>query len=184
VAARELDARAPLCGETEHPESNVLMAHRHSNPAQEFRVARRSGGFSRIFGAAANRTSQAAGRASAFMMATGVVLVWAVTGPLFQYSDTWQLVINTGTTIVTFLMVFLIQNSQNRDSAAMQVKLDELIRVSAAQNSFVGIEHLTDDELEDIRTKCERRAEAEKVGEASVKRTGRKAMEAADRAVG
>src|SRR5438876_6399765 len=66
-----------------------------------------------------------------------------MTGPLFQFSDTWQLVINTGTTIVTFLMVFLIQNSQNRDAAAIQVKLDKLIRVSKAQNSFVGIEHLT-----------------------------------------
>jgi low affinity Fe/Cu permease len=91
---------------------------------------------------------------------------------------------HTGTTIVTFLMVFLIQNSQNRDSAAIQVKLDELIRVSAAHNSFVGIEHLTDDELEDIRTKCERRAEAEKVGEDSVKRTGEKARKAAERVAG
>jgi low affinity Fe/Cu permease len=142
-----------------------------------------SGGFSRIFGDVANKTSQAAGRASAFMIAAGVVLVWAITGPLFQYSDTWQLVINTGTTIVTFLMVFLIQNSQNRDSAAIQVKLDELIRVSTAHNSFVGIEHLTDDELEEIRGKCEKRAEAEKAGEASVKRTGEKARKAAERAV-
>ena len=114
------------------------------------------------------------------MIATSVVIVWAVTGPIFHYSDTWQLVINTGTTIITFLMVFLIQNSQNRDSAAIQVKLDELIRVSAAHNSFVGIEHLTDDELEDIRTKCESRAEAEKVGEATVERTGKKAKRAAD----
>ena len=88
--------------------------------------------------------------------------------------------INTGTTIVTFLMVFLIQNSQNRDSAAIQVKLDELIRVSAAHNSFVGIEHLTDEELEEIRTKCERRAEAEKVGEETVKTAGKKAKRAAD----
>ena len=92
--------------------------------------------------------------------------------------------INTGTTIVTFLMVFLIQNSQNRDSAAIQVKLDELIRVSTAHNSFVGIEHLNDNELQEIRTKCERRAEAEKAGEASVKRTGKKAKRAADSAVG
>ena len=92
--------------------------------------------------------------------------------------------INTGTTIVTFLMVFLIQNSQNRDSAAIQVKLDELIRVSTAHNSFVGIEHLTDDELEEIRTKCERRAEAEKVGELNVEKTGKKASQAAERAVG
>jgi low affinity Fe/Cu permease len=111
-------------------------------------------------------------------------VVWAITGPLFQYSDTWQLVINTGTTIVTFLMVFLIQNSQNRDGAAIQVKLDELIRVSTAHNSFVGIEHLTDEELEDIRTKCELRAEAEKAGEDSVKRTGEKARKAAERVAG
>jgi low affinity Fe/Cu permease len=141
-------------------------------------------GVSHLFGKIANRTSQAAGRASAFMVAFGVVIVWAVTGPLFGYSDTWQLVINTGTTIVTFLMVFLIQNSQNRDGAAIQVKLDELIRVSAAHNSFVGIEHLTDDELEDIRIKCELRAKAEKVGEATVERTGQKARQAADQAVG
>jgi low affinity Fe/Cu permease len=141
------------------------------------------GGFSRIFGEIANKTSAAAGRASAFMVAAAVVIVWAVTGPIFNYSDTWQLVINTGTTIVTFLMVFLIQNSQNRDGAAIQVKLDELIRVSAAQNSFVGIEHLTDEELEDIRDRCERRAEAEKAGEASVKRAAKKARKAADRAV-
>ena len=151
--------------------------------AQKEAKPQNGGGFSRLFGDVANKTSQAAGRASAFVIAAGVVIVWAVTGPMFQYSDTWQLVINTGTTIVTFLMVFLIQNSQNRDSAAIQVKLDELIRVSTAHNSFVGIEHLTDDELEEIRIKCERRAEAEKVGEASVKRTGEKAKVAADYAV-
>src|SRR3954462_1078327 len=138
------------------------------------------GDFGRIFGDVANKTSQAAGRASTFILAAGVVLVWAITGPLFQYSDTWQLVINTGTTIVTFLMVFLIQNSQNRDSAAIQVKLDELIRVSGVQNSFVGIEQLTDDELDEIRTKCELRANAEKVGEETVKNTGKKAKRAAD----
>ena len=147
---------------------------------QHKKKSAKGGGFSRFFGDLANKTSQAAGRASAFLIAAGVVLVWAITGPLFQYSDTWQLVINTGTTIVTFLMVFLIQNSQNRDGAAIQVKLDELIRVSSAHNSFVGIEHLTDDELEEIRDKCERRAEAEKVGEESVKRAHAKAKEAAD----
>jgi len=137
-----------------------------------------------LFGKIASRTSQAAGRASTFVVASLVVIIWAVTGPVFGYSDTWQLVINTGTTIVTFLMVFLIQNSQNRDSAAIQVKLDELIRVSSAHNSFVGIEHLTDEELEDIRTKCELRAKAERAGEASVERAGEKARQAADRAVG
>ena len=142
------------------------------------------GGVGRFFGEVANTTSLAVGRASAFIVAASVVLVWAVTGPLFGYSDTWQLVINTGTSVVTFLMVFLIQNSQNRDSAAIQVKLDELIRVSTAHNSFVGIEHLTHDELEEIRDKCEQRAEAEKAGEASVKRTGEKAEAAAERATG
>jgi low affinity Fe/Cu permease len=158
------------------------MASEKGKPREKTHPQKDGRRFSKIFGEVANKTSLAAGRASAFMIAAGVV--WAITGPLFQYSDTWQLVINTGTTIVTFLMVFLIQNSQNRDGAAIQVKLDELIRVSTAHNSFVGIEHLTDDELEDIRTKCERRAEAEKVGEASVERTGKKAKQAADRAVG
>jgi low affinity Fe/Cu permease len=141
------------------------------------------GGISRIFSDIANHISQAAGRASVFILAAGTIIVWATTGPLFQYSDTWQLVINTGTSVVTFLMVFLIQNSQNRDSAAIQVKLDELIRVSTAHNSLVGIEHLTDDELQDIRDKCEQRAEAEKAGAADVKRAGEKAKKAADRPV-
>jgi len=118
-----------------------------------------------------------------FILAVSVVIVWAVSGPLFGFSDTWQLVINTGTTIVTFLMVFLIQNSQNRDSAAIQVKLDELIRVGAARNSMVGIEHLTDDELEDIRGKCEARAAAEKAGEKTVEKTGKNARRAAERVV-
>ena len=158
------------------------MANENENP-RKGGSHEQPGGFSRIFGDVANKTSQAAGKASTFALAAGVVLVWAITGPLFHYSDTWQLVINTGTTIVTFLMVFLIQNSQNRDSAAIQVKLDELIRVSTAHNSFVGIEHLTDEELEDIRSKCERRAEAEKDGDEAVKRTGDKARNAAERAV-
>lgn len=141
-------------------------------------------GFAKYFGDIANWTSRAAGRGVTFIVAFGIIVVWAITGPIFKYSDTWQLVINTGTTIVTFLMVFLIQNSQNRDSAAIQVKLDELIRVSTAQNSFIGIEHLTDDELEEIRNRCERRAEAEKIAELSVERTGERARQAADEAVG
>jgi low affinity Fe/Cu permease len=137
-----------------------------------------------LFGDAANRTSLAAGRATTFMLAVLVVIAWAITGPIFNFSDTWQLVINTGTTIVTFLMVFLIQNSQNRDSAAIQVKLDELIRVSTAQNSLVGIEHLTDEELEEIRDKCEKRAAADQGSEGAVQKTGKKARRAAERVVG
>ena len=158
------------------------MAGERREPQEKGGATQEPGGFSRVFGDVANKTSQAAGRATAFILATGVVVVWAVTGPLFGYSDTWQLVINTGTTIVTFLMVFLIQNSQNRDSAAIQVKLDELIRVGAARNSLVGIEHLTDDELEDLRSKCEARAKAEKVGEETVKQAGEKARKAAAQA--
>jgi low affinity Fe/Cu permease len=134
-------------------------------------------GFSQTFGDIASHTSQAAGRAGTFLIAALIIVIWAVTGPIFNYSDTWQLIINTGTTIVTFLMVFLIQNSQNRDSAAIQVKLDELIRVSTARNSFVGIEHLTDEELESLRKTCESRAAA--AGDV-VKRTGRQARKAAD----
>jgi low affinity Fe/Cu permease len=107
----------------------------------------------RFFGDLAKRTSYEAGRAPAFLLAAAVVVIWALSGPLFNFSDTWELIINTGTTIVTFLMVFLIQNSQNRDSAAIQVKLDELIRVGAARNSLVGIEHLTVHEIEEIRKK-------------------------------
>ncbi|BEV46149.1 low affinity iron permease family protein [Afipia carboxidovorans] len=143
----------------------------------------RNGDMTRVFAEIANWTSQAAGRASTFILAALVVFIWAMSGPIFHYSDTWQLVINTGTTIITFLMVFLIQSSQNRDSAAIQVKLDELIRVSAAQNSFVGIEHLTDAELEEIRIKCETRAEVEKAGERTVEETTVKAEIAGQRAI-
>ena len=92
----------------------------------------------------------ASGRPWAFALAVLSVLVWLLTGPMFHYSDTWQLVINTSTTIITFLMVFLIQNTQNRDNAAIQAKLDELIRVTNAKNGFIGIEKLTDKELEGI----------------------------------
>jgi low affinity Fe/Cu permease len=108
------------------------------------------------FSQAASATSRWTGRPAAFLLCCAVVVVWAVSGPLFGYSDTWQLVINTGTTIVTFLMVFLIQNTQNRDNAALQAKLDELIRASQAKNDFIGIEHLSDDELDSILEECER----------------------------
>jgi low affinity Fe/Cu permease len=115
----------------------------------------------RIFTAIANRISAFVGQPSAFVIALAFIIVWGLTGPLFSYSDTWQLVVNTSTTIVTFLIVFLIQNSQNRDAAALQAKLDELIRVSkAARNEFIGIEHLTDKELETIRMELERESGA------------------------
>lgn len=110
----------------------------------------------RFFTSVANRIASFVGQPVAFALAFGTVLLWGLTGPVFGYSDTWQLVINTSTTIVTFLMVFLIQNSQNRDAAAMQAKLDELIRShEGARNQFVGIEHLTDRELQSIRLKLE-----------------------------
>lgn len=110
----------------------------------------------RIFTAFAHRVASWAGQPFAFILAMSVIICWIVTGPLFHYSDTWQLIINTGTTIVTFLMVFLIQNAQNRDGSAIQAKLDELIRaVSDARNQFIGIEHLTEAELEQIKTVLE-----------------------------
>ena len=127
----------------------------------------------------ANAASRGAGRAITFALAVLVILVWAITGPVFGFSDTWQLIINTGTTIVTFLMVFLIQNSQNRDNAAMQVKLDELIRTGHGRNKFVGIEHLSDDEIEALRKRTEARA-AHEDGNSKVQRIGKKARRAAD----
>lgn len=112
----------------------------------------------KIFTKIANKVAHLAGLPLTFAACCLIVIVWGVSGPLFGFSDTWQLVINTGTTIITFLMVFLIQNTQNRDGAAMQAKLDELIRVSKGHNHFIGIEHLTESEVEEIRTKCEQAA--------------------------
>ena len=111
---------------------------------------------SKAFTKLANNVSKAAGRPLTFGLCVGLVLLWAASGPIFKFSETWQLVINTGTTIVTFLMVFLIQNTQNRDNAALQAKLDELIRVTRAENAFIGIEKLTDHELEAILEECEK----------------------------
>jgi low affinity Fe/Cu permease len=135
------------------PPRNFNDANMPTYPAHKPRnIARR-------FSSIANYVATASGRPGAFVASVLVVVIWAACGPIFQYSDTWQLVINTGTTIVTFLMVFLIQNSQNRDNAAIQVKLDELIRVTAAKNFFIGIEHLTEAEITRLREMCERRAD-------------------------
>jgi low affinity Fe/Cu permease len=104
----------------------------------------------------AQRTAKTMGSAWAFLIALGIVLAWAATGPVFHYSVTWQLVINTGTTIVTFLMVFVIQNTQNRDTRVVQLKLDELIRaVATARNELVDMEALSDAELERLQAQFE-----------------------------
>ena len=113
----------------------------------------------RFFGNLASRAAYLMGHPAAFIGATATCIIWAISGPLFNYSDTWQLVINTATTVLTFLAVFLIQNSQNRDGAAIQAKLDEiLIAVKKARSGLVGIEHLTDAELEALRAALEREA--------------------------
>ncbi len=105
----------------------------------------------------AHRTSRGVGSPWAFILAVLVIVVWGLTGPIFHFSDTWQLVINTGTTIVTFLMVFLIQNTQNRDAIAIHLKLDELIRaLKGARNKLVDLEELSDEELEELRLEFRR----------------------------
>jgi low affinity Fe/Cu permease len=111
------------------------------------------------FTAFAGAVSKWTGRPLAFILCCALVIVWALSGPLFAFSDTWQLVINTTTTIVTFLMVFLIQNTQNRDNSAIQAKLDEIIRVGDSDNKYIGIEHLSDEELEKILEQVEKSAQ-------------------------
>jgi low affinity Fe/Cu permease len=109
-----------------------------------------------VFEKVANLIARAMGRPLTFLICCLLVLVWAATGPIFHFSDTWQLVINTGTTIVTFLMVFLIQNSQNREGAALQVKLDELIRaLETAENRYIGLERRTEREIDEMRPNTE-----------------------------
>ena len=113
----------------------------------------------RFFATLASRSAYAIGQPAAFLIAVLACIIWAVTGPLFHYSDTWQLVINTATTVLTFLAVFLIQNMQNRDGAAVQAKLDEiLIAVSKARTELVGIENMTDEELTELKAAIEREA--------------------------
>lgn len=122
-------------------------------------------GWKSTFTHLASATAKAVGSPVSFAAAIGVVLAWAVTGPIFHFSDTWQLVINTGTTVVTFLMVFLIQHSQNRDSTALQLKLDEIIRsLSGAHNSLIDLEELTDRQLADLQEQYQ------KLGEEALRR--------------
>jgi low affinity Fe/Cu permease len=135
----------------------------------------------KLFGRFADSVSRWAGQPGAFLLAMASVVIWAATGPVFHYSETWQLVINTGTTIITFLMVFVIQNAQNRDGAAIQAKLDEIIRASASENAFIGIEHLSQEEVEAFRSRCEAAASR---AEGAIDRANKRAAEAADRATG
>jgi len=122
----------------------------------------RNSAFNRLAKAAARFT----GRPLCFALAVGVVLAWLVSGPIFKFSDTWQLVINTGTTIITFLMVFLIQSTQNRDTEAMQIKLDELIRATrGANNRLLDLEELEEGELEEFRDRYEAMAEKARLSE-------------------
>jgi low affinity Fe/Cu permease len=136
----------------------------------------------KVFTRFANGVAHAAGKPMTFALCCLAIVLWGSSGPLFGFSDTWQLIINTSTTIITFLMVFLIQNTQNRDGAAIQAKLDELIRSSAAKNVFIGIEHLPEEEVEKFRQRCEEAAQ--KSGEKLLRRASRKAADAADRATG
>lgn len=115
-------------------------------------------GFSKRFASFSNTVAVWSGKSLTFIMACLVVVVWAFTGPIFHYSDTWQLVINTGTTIITFLMVFLIQNTQNRDGSALQAKLDAIIKgLPTISDDYIAIDHLTEEEIAEIRSKCEER---------------------------
>ncbi|HEX6834925.1 MAG TPA: low affinity iron permease family protein [Polyangia bacterium] len=121
----------------------------------------------------AKGTSTAVGRPKSFFIAVAVIALWGATGPLFHFSDTWQLIINTGTTIVTFLMVFLIQNTQNRDSKALHLKLDELLRANrAARNTLVDLENMSDSELEELQDEFSRLREiaCEEVNERAARR--------------
>ena len=149
----------------------VSLSSRH----EDVNETGRANLLSKLFTRCASRVAHASEKPLTFAICVGVVLVWAASGPYFDYSDTWQLVINTGTTIVTFLMVFLIQNTQNRDGAAIQTKLDEMIRTSTAQNRYIGIESLTEEELDNLRARCEARARADKLTKS--KRAGGSAKE-------
>jgi len=138
----------------EHTGPRANQAHNPHEPPRSQKMLQTK------FSAFAQAISRISGRPSTFALAVAIVLIWAVTGPIFNFSDTWQLVINTGTTIVTFLMVFLIQNTQNRDTLAIQLKLSELIlAMKEVSNEFATIEDLSDEELESLHQQCRNQAE-------------------------
>src|SRR3569623_440649 len=123
----------------------------------------------------AEATARYSGKPVAFLAAAAIVVIWAATGPVFHFGDTWQLVINTGTTIITFLMVFLIQNSQNRDSAALQIKLDELIRTTKARNRLLDVDNLDEEALERIRENYRKLAHSKEEAARSSRHAGSRA---------
>jgi low affinity Fe/Cu permease len=136
------------------------MAKAASKTADHAAAGHHVNPFASAFSSFAQKTAAWTGHPIAFILAAAVIVVWLVTGPIFNYSDTWQLVINTGTTIVTFLMVFLIQNTQNRDMLSMQLKLSELVlALNGAENKFASIEDLSDAELEALHNECRSRAQ-------------------------
>jgi low affinity Fe/Cu permease len=147
-------AGAHVCreGAARFPRGQVVATSKHDMKAVKTKLQREPYASNDLFRRIAAKTSHGVGSPWAFVVALSIVIVWGVTGPIFRFSDTWQLVINTGTTIVTFLMVFLIQNTQNRDSHALHLKLDELIRANkVARNRLMGLEDLSDDELDELQ---------------------------------
>jgi low affinity Fe/Cu permease len=155
--ARKRARLAPVPSATAASAGDKSEANTAKSPAK---TSKRGENWSELFSRMACTTAHWTGKPVTFLIAAALVIVWAATGPLFHYSDTWQLVINTSTTIVTFLMVFLIQNTQNRDTMALQLKVSELIlAMNGAQNRVASAEDLTDKELEDLHKELHRRAE-------------------------
>lgn len=174
----EESAFFPVGGRSPRHPTGKGLARQTPHSLQAFRLlppvarlySRMSEGNGSWFGKFARKASHHAGRPGTFATAIVLILLWGASGPLFGFSDTWQLIINTSTTIVTFLMVFLIQNSQNRDSEALQIKLDELLRAKkSANNAFMDLEDLTEEELDLIREKFVKLAEQERARDQQAK---------------
>ena len=160
MAAKKLKARAAAAAADRQPAEQRPSSHKATARQTAGSNDASNGTWSSTFSRMANWTAHFAGKPQAFLIALIFVVIWALTGPLFGYSDTWQLVINTATTVVTFLMVFLIQHSQNRDTLALQLKLAELIIViRGAKNSLATIEDMEEDDLEQLHEEYRRRAE-------------------------